>query len=529
MSSLAITLTTQRKCAGHLPIFFNPTIRKKEDFKDYKAKQEENFLPDEFLNEEKLISQKQVSDGSLPEDCELLNEDWAKEIRLDYKARPYYKDLLVSQGLTDEEIKYTMDAGRDNLKRSLVWTRENEKYGSEAARFAAASTVLGIAKSIFENTEATPAFINTMLNVLQGFTLGQRGSRQYHLYGRNDDDKGVSAYQREHYGNKISGDLAELACTFETKIKPYVLPLLGLLETDNRDAVASLLTLPTTLFWRIRYGGYINQKFATNLITYIANKPLALLGDRASQNALKELEKDSDILTMHYLKQRLKVLLRLKEGEAVSGKMYSLTKDLFSDDINSVRKSAEILNETFAPILGIAGFAFSAIGIPLKAFTIFIPGENFNPLLKRTIDSFSTWGIATQQLLYTLRFSVMEYIKGKQIKEIIADDEELDTAKKNELNGLANDRYSLSAFGFSANSLSCLLPFVKLLDDSNSFFKISKSLVSEISCGLSQYFFSKRRELKANFFKIKNAELFQNTEPSIEEPPPPQLKIYRRD
>jgi hypothetical protein len=365
-----------------------------------------------------------------------------------------------------------------------------------------------------------------MLNVLQGFTLGQRGNRQYYLYGSNDDDRGVSAYQREYYGNKISGDLAELACTFETKVKPYVLPLLGYLETDNRDAIASLLTLPTTLFWRIRYSGYINQKFATNLITYIANKPLALLGDRVSQNALKELEKDSDILTMHYLKQRLKVLLRLKDSESVSGKISQLTKDLFSGDINSVRKSAEILNETFAPILGIAGFTFSALGIPLKAITTFATDEDFNPILKRTIDSFSTWGIATQQLLYSLRFSVMEYVKGRQIKEIIIEDKQMDSTKKNELQRLVEDRYKLSAFGFLANGLSCFLPLVKLLDDSNPFFKVSKSLTSETSCGLSQYFFSRRRELKARFFRVNNSELFQNTEPSVEEPPPP-LRIYR--
>ncbi len=503
----AIAKVNSLKCTCDTPIFVSPVVLRDETkLEEQRKEQYTSFIPDEFFNDDKLILDSDI----FPEDEEVrLPDKWVQRIERNTKLRNYYKSILIEKGLNKEEANYTLVSAHDRLAGATEWSERNENRGRVASRYAIASGIIGVAKAIFENTELTPPLLKTYLKVLEGFTLGQRGRNQYEIYSQPGDDKGVSEYQRKHYGNKVSGDLAETACIFERKVKPFVLPFLGLLDGEKQDAVSELLTLPTTLFWRSRYVGYFDQRFLTNLLTYLTYKPMAMLGDRVSINALKSIENDSDILTLGFLKQRLRTLLRLEKGDSVTGKLCSLTKGLFSNDINTVEESAAILNETFAPILGIAGFTFSAIGVPLKALTTFLMGEESNPLIKRGIDSFASWGLCTQQLLYSLRFSTMEYVQSRQLKDMLEQDKTITGTKRAELERLVTEKHNLSTTGLIGNLLNCFLPFVKLLDSANPFFKVSKALCYASANSFSQFFFSKRRQLRGKLFRVNNLELFE--------------------
>lgn len=359
-----------------------------------------------------------------------------------------------------------------------------------------------------ENIESCPRALLIVLNALHGYAQGMRGNKLYgYIYSRADDDKGICAYQKEKYRN-ISGDLSSLSCAFETYVKPWVLPFLCVLDSDKKDILTSLLNLPTMSFWRLGYLAFIDQR----------------LGGEISKRASGKVNeiKETDILTINYLKKKLKTLLRIKEGEKSSRKLYELVINLFSGDIKEIEKSARVLNETLAPILGILGFCFVAIGIPFKAVTTFAFGENLSNSATRKIDSFASLGITTQQMLYSLRFSAMEYVRSNQLKEVLKGMDE--SKEKKELEKLSNSFYNLSVIGLTGNVINIFTPFLKLMDDSNQVTKILKSILNEVGFGLSQYFFPKRRELRGELFIASNKDLFE-PEAIINEPP--KLKIYR--
>jgi len=500
---LVESLNQERQCGCKRPVYFPWYLKDEKSIDEFIEKQKTNFKPEEFINEDSLI-------------------DPSKDI--------FYARQHLGIEPTEEDIEYINHCKVEREMDAVKWSKANEKIGGEAASYAKISTVLGIAKSVLENTDSTPQFLNTLLNMLQGITLGQRGQKQYGLYGRDDDDKGLSVYQKEHYGNKIPANLIELSCTLEKNVKPYVLPLLALLSTSQRDSALSLLTLPTTLFWRIRYSGYFDQRFSTYLMNQIIHKPLALFGNQDSKSRLEKMEEDAHIVSAGFLKERLKTLLRLKDGERADKKISLLIRDLFSGDIKKIETSAIILNETLAPILGISGFLTSAVGIPLKAITVFGFKDNLSDITNKLIESFSCLGISTQQLLYAFRFSIMEYVQSNKIREYLNETEDLGALEKQELQKLANERFNLCCTGLFGNITGIFLPLVKLIDNSNPFLSMLKSGSYEIANSSSQYFFSQRRHLKGKAFRIKNLELFEQIDHKQdnppEEPPEQKLKLY---
>ena len=435
--------------------------------KEYKEKQYENFIPDEFCCEDRS-----PNFDLFPEDQQSQNV------------------LLAKQELMEEELSEQEEENNylENINRVETWAHENEHLGGTASNFALASVFTGIVKSFVENFDGTPTFLMKSLNVFHGFLLGVRGKCQFSLYSREDDDLGVNKYQFNNYGNKTSSDYGKFACLEEKYINPFLLPVIGLLDTERRDALAELAMLPNMLWWRIRYAGYINQRCGDYLLKYITHKPLAALGDKDSKKIINEINK-SKILSPGYIRKRIKTYLGLKDNESITKGIKDLTTQLFSKDIDKVGEASVKLRGGLSPMLGLSAFFTGIIGIPAKAVSKLCGIKN------RFLDSFASLSVSFQQILYTFAFSTEQYVDGKRIEQDLS--EISDAKTKNGLKDIANKKQQLSIIGFISNILGVSLPALKLFNGENSrFIKIAKSLISELYNSSVLYFFSKRRELK---------------------------------
>lgn len=525
-----------QKCTHYPPTFISPYLLKDENKLDkFFKRQLTRFSSEEVFNEDKLISLCDVFPDHCSDSYGDFLEDAAKDIYLhpSQENRIYYAKQLIQKGLevgielSEEEASDIIDHAREQVEEVTEWSKANKKYGREAANYAIEATVLGCAISTLDNIESCPRLLVTALKVLHGYALGMRGERLYgYIYGRPDDDRGVLIYQRDNYEN-TAGDLAELSCTFETYIKPWVLPFLGVLDSDKKDTITSLLTLPTNFLWSLRYLAFADQRVCNYLFKYAKNVFPAILRNEDSKKVLEDIIK-SDALSINYLKERVKVLLRLKEGEKASSKLYLLFKGLFSSDIKVLENSARILNETIAPLIGIVGFGFSAIFAPLRAITAFIGDEYISDSLRRKIDSLASERGSLQNILYSLRFSTAEYIRSQEIKQKVSilDKNE---PEREELERLSNEFSNLSKIGLIGNGINIIMPFVKLIDDTSSpFLKITKSIFDQVGFGISQWFFPKRRMYRGKLFEANNSDLFKPIQPPAETLPG-KLRIYRAD
>ncbi|MBI2996121.1 MAG: hypothetical protein HYY52_05380 [Candidatus Melainabacteria bacterium] len=487
---------TRGKTHVHIPRRY---LVNEETFERFKQRQFTRFKPEQIINEDNLILPQTI----LPQKPNALPIDFAQRIVLDPSLKSKAIRILIKNGIPKDEAKWEIAGAQDRFQEACDWAERNKTYGESGANAALIATITGIFLSVLNNLDSVPSFVKTGINILHNFALGKRGHDLYTIYKQPDDDLGVKLYQKEHYGNHVTGDLADLSCKIETKVKPFVLPFLSFLDSDKQESLIQLLTLPTTLFWRGQYVGYLDQRFLTHLMKYVANCPFALFGNEASKKVLEEINKD-DLLTVNFMKERLKSLLELKRGETVSKKLTYLVKGLFSKDITRVEESAGILNEALAPLLGLPGFAVSLIGVPLKAISTFLFSEDtISDSVRRKIDSLASIGVATQQLLYSLRFSIKEHIEGERILEKLKLPNNYTEEQKQELLRIANERCKLSMIGLFVNNLNIIMPFVRLFDDSNPFMKTTKSILYEISNGLSLYFFPKRRQLRGERFLIE--------------------------
>ncbi|MBI2995992.1 MAG: hypothetical protein HYY52_04735, partial [Candidatus Melainabacteria bacterium] len=93
-----------------------------------------------------------------------------------------------------------------------------------------------------------------------------------------------------------------------------------------------------------------------------------------------------------------------------------------------------------------------------------------------------------------------EHIEGERILEKLKLPNNYTEEQKQELLRIANERCKLSMIGLFVNNLNIIMPFVRLFDDSNPLMKTTKSILYEISNGLSLYFFPRRRQLKGKQF-----------------------------
>ncbi|MBI2995588.1 MAG: hypothetical protein HYY52_02640 [Candidatus Melainabacteria bacterium] len=530
---IASTPPVNQKHDYYPPVFISPVIKRdKKKLEKFLKEELKNFSSRAIYNEDKLISLSDVfpehyrnNDGFLEEAAKDICVHRDKDARIFHAKQLIQKGLDVGVELNKKEALYVIDKACEKVEKTIDWAHANKIYGNESATYAIEASILSGVISAFEQLDYFPPSLMIGLKALHGYTQGMRGKKLYgHIYGRADDDKGVSVFQRDNYEN-VAGTWAELSCTFETNIKPYVLPFLSFLDSDKIETATSLLTLPTNSLWSLRYLALSDQRLGNYLFKYAKNILPAVLGKEESKEAIEEIIK-SEVLSINHLKGRVKGLLRLKEGEKASSKLGKLFLGLFSRDIKVLENSARILNETIAPFIGIAGFSFLAIFMPLRGVTAFTKDEYVSDSLKRKINSLARIRGSFQNVLYSLRFSTKEYARSVQLKDYISKLDEDDPTKK-ELEPLVNNFSNLSKIGLIGNAINIFMPAIELIDDSSPLKKILKSVLSETGYGISQWFFPKRRELRGKLFEAANLDLY---EPPEEPPPsPPKLKIYRGD
>ena len=413
-----------------------------------------------------------------------------------------------NHNVTQENFEPLVIDENKSRARGKDWANANISLGMQAASAALSSVFLGIGKAIIENLGFVPTLLKKALNVFYGFKLGQRGKKQFTLHERPDDEGGMNIYQGLMYGNIASAKSAELACKVETKFNNWLLPSIGLLEIEKRNALFYLLMVPKLLWWRARYMAYIDQRFATSSLKYLIHKPLAIWGRERSQETVDEIDK-SKVLTIDYIKKRIKENLRVEEGESVVSKVTTSFKDIFSKDIDKQDEATTCLNQGMGAITGTLGVIACGVFIPLKA-GLDLAKVELNEPLNKALNFSSTFGFFTQQSHYIPRFSIPEFIKSKQITVKLKDKSKSEWVikHKKEFEELRSERFKLFFTGLGANFLGIIFPFTKLLNNDNLFVKIFKSIVSELSNNSLLYFLSKRRVLegKAKLLEIKELD-----------------------
>ena len=411
-----------------------------------------------------------------------------------------------NHNVTQENFEPLVIDENKSRARGKDWANANISLGMQAASAALSSVFLGIGKAIIENLGFVPTLLKKALNVFYGFKLGQRGKKQFTLHERPDDEGGMNIYQGLMYGNIASAKSAELACKVETKFNNWLLPSIGLLEIEKRNALFYLLMVPKLLWWRVRYMAYIDQRFATSSLKYLIHKPLAIFGRKESREIVDEMDK-SKVLTIDYIKKRIKENLRVEEGESVTSKVSSSFKDIFSEEIGKQKEATTCLNQGMGAITGTLGALACGVFIPLKA-GLDLAKVELNEPLNKALNFSSTFGFFTQQLHYIPRFSVPELVKSREIAERLAKPKKFVIEHKKEFEELKSERFKLFLTGLGANFLGIIFPFTKLLNNDNLFVKIFKSIVSELSNNSLLYFLSKRRVLegKAKLLEIKELD-----------------------
>ena len=91
--------------------------------------------------------------------------------------------------------------------------------------------------------------------------------------------------------------------------------------------------------------GLIHQRFATTLLKSLIHKPFAYLGSENSKSTLNQMEEDINLITFGFMKERLKILLGVKDDERIPNKIFSLFH------LNTYKILIKFLNQLCAPNL----------------------------------------------------------------------------------------------------------------------------------------------------------------------------------
>ena len=152
--SMAIKhVETVKRTFGY-PIFLSPRLKTQKQVDNFLAKQQTNFYPDESLHHDKEITPEDILREKFEEADREYLEDWLENIDKE-KESGKLQAYLLKKGFTNEEAKWTIEQVKDNKKRIKDWAIANKHHGGIASRFALLATVLGVLKSIGENTFAT--------------------------------------------------------------------------------------------------------------------------------------------------------------------------------------------------------------------------------------------------------------------------------------------------------------------------------------------------------------------------------------
>ncbi len=473
----------------------------------------EHPIPPEFKWGHKRVSENEIINII---DSAYKNEDeykWVNKICIDSETFKDYSAAFVNNGLTPTEAQSILDQSIHHSLRAANWAEENEKKSGQASMWMLCSLISGIGKILLNNFESLPDSFKSVLSFFQNSASALRGYFQFKLYGeRPDEDRAENLYEAKEYGNHASAFFADEAYRFETKINPWILPILSFFSENIQKAIKSLLSLPNILWWRIRMPQEINQRFATNVLEYIFHKPLSLFGFKKSIEKVENIQNEGN-LDKEYIKLRAKALIGLENSlnKSISGKLFEELKAVFKgkfnkkhdeDDKQYIKRcdkkiaSSIKVNKLIAPFLGLYGFFAIAVFTPIKSIL-----DLFN-IKNRFIDTINQTSCATQQIIYLFRLLLPEHLENiKHSKDKTND----------EVNKLSQKRKNLFYMGTATCFMNIASVFLKLFGlekIENKVFKTEIEVYNEVADKAIPYYLSKRRELLGTKFKLDNSELF---------------------
>lgn len=443
------------------------------------------------------------------DDVTFCDKKWLNKICNDNSLEQTYINYLVTHGFTEEQAQEIIQNSLLNAHRCATWSTANESLGKRASDYISAAMVIGAIKELFASGENTPQVTKLLLNLAHGFCLGKRGQHQFTLYGlRGDDDLAQNQYEADIYGNKIAASFGEAATFMETKINPLVLPVLSLFSDKTRENIADLLSLPNSLWWRVRMGAHVNQEFLTDLCRYIFHKPLTLFGNKQSKEIISKVKERGNIDPAYVLERHFKNAGLLEKNKKT---VLNLIKQTLKLLINSFNVNAEIqtesakrFNEVVAPTIGVFSFLTQSTGTVLKVFPI---------VGQKAFDLLSSIGSSAQHFLYLFRLVIPDFNEAKRIREV------LDKQKKNisadeikelgKMRGLYEKKNRYLKMAGLYSFLSVANPLIKLWQPEGEKLKKAKGLIQELTTDLIYKYFSSRRHMMGYQFKVENPEFYE--------------------
>ena len=431
--------------------------------------------------------------------------EWINQL---FSEKCYYWQVVLDVkqiGYTKEEASSIVDESIYQSERATDWAINNEHYANIAANSVLVSAIASVAnaclKNLDENDEIVPPVFKKSLHIVENISAASRGYIQYEkIYGgRNDDDRARNNYEREVYGNKAAGIFANLAYIFETNINPVALVALGFTNEKTKETIQPILSLANPLWWRVRMLAEIDQKFGTDLFTYLINKPLALLRIESAVEKVKEI-KDSGYFNYPYVSGRLIELIGLDPKEHklkdIFPELAKLMKNLFSKDHESAIESSEKLGKFLAPIFGFYGFVAYGLGVPVKSILSWLDKES------KWVNLLAKSGGASQQILYLFRLFLPEQFENKS--------KDPNSFRKEESRVLQKERTRLFHTGVAVCTSNVLSTILQLMNTENSStaVKTTKDVVEKVAEKGINYYFSKRRKLLGRRFRLDNPALY---------------------
>ena len=478
-----------------------------------------NFRAPEFKYQAERVTQneikqiREIKNGKKespvkPNKKRIENSDKGKWIKSLYTSNVSYGQLIVqiqTGGFTPIESKEIVDESIHQSERATDWAISNGHYAGIAEKSALIAALAGIGSVVLKNLEENNVIddspvLKRSLNVIENVGSASRGYIQYEkIYGgRNDDDRARNNYEAEVYGNKVAGIFANLAYIFETNINPVALVALGFTNEKVRETIQPILALANPLWWRVRMLAEIDQKFGTDLFTYLINKPLALLNIESAVKKVMEI-RESGFLNYPYVSERLVELIGLNPKEHklrdVFPEVAKLLKQLFSKDHQSEIESSEKLGKLLAPIFGFYGFVAYGLGVPVKSILTWLDKES------KWVNLIAKSGSASQQITYLFRMILHEQFQNNSV-----DSNNLSPEAKR----LKQERTRLFHAGVSVCVSNVLSSILQLIDTENSNIavKTAKEIVEKVAEKGINYYFSKRRKLLGKRFRLDNPELY---------------------
>lgn len=478
----------------------------------------ECFKPIEFIELDKKINIEESYLTKVVVDYETKrknNEYYNKLLNRTKTKKEYIEELKAIGSFTPSESRSILDQAIYHSLRAKDWSNENIKKCGAAAKFIQAAMPVGVLRAFAKHLDFIPGNLKKIVNLVDGLLLGLRGKFQYDVIGgRHDDDRAQNNYEAENYGNKVSGFFGNATYLLETVVNPVMFPITALFGENIQKGLMTLLELPNIQWWRIRMPAEINQGFATDLLSYMFLKPLSFYtdknpqstGDRPKTNILKKVHEieERGNLKPEYIKERMMKLIGLDPEES---KWRDVPK-VFMDRVKKVVKggneekiyAAQDINGFLAPILGLYGFFMTSVTTPVKG-VLKLFGKN-----NRVVNALSQTAISSQQLLYTFRFLVPEYLENENQPEV----------EMEALNDLKRNRKKLYGIGALTAGMNMVSPFLKLLNFQNPYLNIAKDIYDDSSDKLIQYFLSERRKYMGEDFKLCNPELYSDFANEVE-------------